>query len=531
MTPQHHADDEARSSNHISTQDTGTLSGNVHDDIARNKGDAGTFEETPTLQQDPAAMAPVGASGGAAGMIAAATTLTGANDVKAINQSLAQGARHEDSQERGVNDTPSMMEKATMPRATWERIEGETQEVNDNRDKALQVDKAGYTRQRAENCRQDAHEQVAIDHDTNEEAKEKAQTPVWEKIGESRSNVMDVAKTISMGLPKEVADQYTDEQLAEMLANVQFQEGGFLSDNGQALLSQLKGQHGVPQDIEDIDIFGQEQATIENVRVKALFDPRADSQQQVGYITDGMDAKLTVWVKSGKKTILRKNDIITLRGVAVSAHNTGSKWVPNLAVTSDTEIVVEETNPEGDAPRNYNYPSTDDKLSKIRTPNTMESIKGQRAINRKIKRQAPERTTHPAFAEAPETDDDGGIYSDLAEAVDEGRCIIKSCDCNTHEESEQAAFDSIGELIEHIGNKAEECDLHESVNRVLLFGTWDRSAEACRVFGGKMKTPTCPCEGCDKEVNSLQQLISHAGGMVNAGRTNHKDITDKLDQE
>jgi hypothetical protein len=376
---------------HVAVEDTGALGANIHDDIAANSGAKGTFEQTNTFQVDPDATGAIGANGRNGEIMAAITELSSANDVKAHNQNAAREGLHGDSLERGQIEDLSMMEKAKMPRATWETIQGQHDAHSRRREKALEVDKAGYTESRAENCRQEAADMCGINHERDEETVQKAhqETPLWDGLTQQQvAEINQYAAVINERLPDDVL---TRAKVAELLVHKYVNNPKSISHYAEQLPGIIKGQHGVAQSLEDIEIFEQDRCTVTKLKVKALFQPNKDNQQQVGYLTNGRtDAKLTVWCKSGKKTLLSEGDVITLKNVAVSARKTKaspesdkqSKWIPNLAVTSDTEIIVESEG-DGRSPNNYDYPShSPDRLA---IPNTQDSHMGQIHENRRIK--------------------------------------------------------------------------------------------------------------------------------------------------
>lgn len=104
----------------------------------------------------------------------------------------------------------------------------------------------------------------------------------------------------------------------------------------------------VKQDIATIDPYDQHETTVEG-EVSHLFDPKDSSQRQVGLISDdsGSPIKTVVWRNSGDKPTFHEGDKVRLELAKVNAY----EGEPTLAVTSDTNVIRQERNSTGDAPR------------------------------------------------------------------------------------------------------------------------------------------------------------------------------------
>lgn len=465
--------------------ETGSLGGeNVHDDIRRNAGNSGTFEDSGKLTINPSATGDIGAHG-SADMQATVTTLDLAGDCRVHKQNGFKQGMHGDALERGQNMQLTDEEARTFPLAQEEEIDGRTQEANEQRKRAIEVAKAGEgaSRLRAENCREDVADtcdntrelhpdaQAEID----EEVEHRANTTVWERLGqEVAGEVNAYAKSVADKLPDHITRAEVAKRIAARIDARNTSDGG-VHETAKTVFGRIRGENQIVEPLAEIDHFERDRATVE-VFTKTLFKPNADSQEQVGWTTDnsGKDAKVVKWKKSQQKTMLRVGQKIRLEDVEVgfSYNDHNDQWIMTMAITSDTTMeVIEEGH--GDATRSPRSKPKSNHNTWSRC-NTLESKKHQRVINNRLQEKAPERTTNPGLDK--EMEEVGAFRDELSPMqkmikwADIGRCPVDDCDSHTHHSVDKDAFDSVGDLIEHLGIKADSCPKHEKVNAALLAG-------------------------------------------------------------
>lgn len=395
-----------RNQTHVTAQDTGAMSANVHDDIARNTGNNGTFEDTNTFTINPDATSDIGANGVSQGIMAAVTELDRANDVKGHKHDAHKQGQHGDTLERDQVEYQdlSMMEKALMPRIVWEKVEGDTEEYKHLRKKAIEVAKAKWTAERAKNCREDVAEMFRDRVPLTPEAKaeleaeveDRINSPVWDRLTQDEiAEINQCAKSMDEMLPERCPSR---SKIALRIAarydaaNARFSD--ILKVASEEVLNSIQGEYDIRQKIGDIDEFEEEQATVEGW-VKCLFRPNQAKQEQVGYLTDesGVDAKVVKWKKSQKKTHLTVGARVRLENVEVdyNYNENQGEWEMTLAITSDSAIEVLSEG-QGRSTRSPRSKPSSSHRTWARC-NSRDSKIHQREINRELKEEAQQEAS------------------------------------------------------------------------------------------------------------------------------------------